>query len=92
MWRSWRRCRPLATTEVCSVGLGADQPDMRVFGVGSDGEFTEYEQLPFELDREESVLEQARTSGTTRASLHEGRATVRACAAGTRFESLAVWP
>ena len=31
---------------------------MRVFSVGADGEFTEYEQLPFEVDHEESVLEQ----------------------------------
>ena len=31
---------------------------MRVFGVGSDGDFTEYEQLPFEVDHEESVLEE----------------------------------
>ena len=30
---------------------------MRVFGVESDGGFTEYEQLPFEVDHEESVLE-----------------------------------
>ena len=31
---------------------------MRVFSVGSDGDFTEYEQLPFEVDHEESVLEE----------------------------------
>ena len=31
---------------------------MRVFRVGADGTFTEYEQLPFEVDHEESVLEQ----------------------------------
>ena len=30
---------------------------MRVFSVGSDGDFTEYKQLPFEVDHEESVLE-----------------------------------
>ena len=30
---------------------------MRVFSVASDGRFTEYEQLPFEADHEESVLE-----------------------------------
>ena len=30
---------------------------MRVFSVGSDGDFTEYEQLPFKVDHEESVLE-----------------------------------
>ena len=30
---------------------------MRVFSVGPDGEFTEYEQVPFEADHEESVLE-----------------------------------
>ena len=30
---------------------------MRVFSIGSDGEFTEYEQLPFKMDHEESVLE-----------------------------------
>lgn len=29
-----------------------------IFSVGSDGEFTEYEQLPLEVDHEESVLEQ----------------------------------
>ncbi len=31
---------------------------MRLFRVGSDGDFTEYEQLPFEVDHQESVLEQ----------------------------------
>ena len=31
---------------------------MRVFSVDSDGDFTEYEQLPFEVDHEESVLEE----------------------------------
>ena len=31
---------------------------MRVFSIGSDGEFTEYEQLPFKVDHEESVLEE----------------------------------
>ena len=31
---------------------------MRVFGVQSDGGFTEYEQLPFEVDHEEAVLEE----------------------------------
>ncbi len=31
---------------------------MRVFGVESDGGFTEYEQLPFEVEHEESVLEE----------------------------------
>ena len=31
---------------------------MRVFSVGPDGKFTEYQQLPFEVDHEESVLEQ----------------------------------
>ena len=31
---------------------------MRVFSIGSDGEFTEYEQLPFQVDHEESVLEE----------------------------------
>ena len=31
---------------------------MRVFSVGSDGRFTEYEQLPFEADHVESVLEE----------------------------------
>ena len=31
---------------------------MRVFSIGSDGEFTEYEQLPFKMDHEESVLEE----------------------------------
>ena len=31
---------------------------MRVFSIGSDGEFTEYDQLPFEVDHEESVLEE----------------------------------
>ena len=31
---------------------------MRVFSVGSDGDFTEYEQLPFEVEHEESVLEE----------------------------------
>ncbi len=31
---------------------------MRVFNIGSDGEFTEYEQLPFKVDHEESVLEE----------------------------------
>ena len=31
---------------------------MRVFSVESDGGFTEYEQLPFEVDHEESVLEE----------------------------------
>ncbi len=30
---------------------------MRVFSVGADGGFTEYAQLPFEIDHEESVLE-----------------------------------
>ena len=30
---------------------------MRVFGVGMDGEFTEYEQVSFEADHQESVLE-----------------------------------
>lgn len=30
---------------------------MRVFGVGSDGGFTEYQRLPFEVEYEESVLE-----------------------------------
>ena len=30
---------------------------MRVFSVGSDGAFTEYEQLPFDVDHEEAVLE-----------------------------------
>ncbi len=30
---------------------------MRIFSVGSDGDFTEYEELPFEVDHEESVLE-----------------------------------
>ena len=30
---------------------------MRIFGVGSDGDFTEYDELPFEVDHEESVLE-----------------------------------
>ena len=30
---------------------------MRVFSVGSDGGFTEYDQLPFEIDHDESVLE-----------------------------------
>ena len=33
-------------------------PNMRVFSIGSDGEFTEYEQLPFKMDHEESVLEE----------------------------------
>ena len=31
---------------------------MRVFSVGSDGRFTEYERVPFEADHEESVLEE----------------------------------
>ena len=31
---------------------------MRVFSVESDGGFTEYERLPFEVDHEESVLEE----------------------------------
>lgn len=31
---------------------------MRVFGVGSDGGFREYERLPFEAEHEESVLEE----------------------------------
>ncbi len=31
---------------------------MRVFSDESDGGFTEYEQLPFEVDHEESVLEE----------------------------------
>ena len=31
---------------------------MRVFSVGPDGGFTEYEQVPFEVDHEESVLEE----------------------------------
>ena len=31
---------------------------MRVFSVESDGKFTEYDQLPFEVDHEESVLEE----------------------------------
>ena len=30
---------------------------MRIFSVGSAGDFTEYEELPFEVDHEESVLE-----------------------------------
>ena len=30
---------------------------MRVFGVGTEGEFTEYEQVPFKDDHQESVLE-----------------------------------
>ena len=30
---------------------------MRVFSLGPDGEFTEYEPVPFEADHEESVLE-----------------------------------
>lgn len=30
---------------------------MRIFNVGSDGAFTEYERLPFEVEHEESVLE-----------------------------------
>ena len=32
--------------------------DMRVFSVESDGRFTEYERLPFEVDHEESLLEE----------------------------------
>ena len=31
---------------------------MRVFSVGSDGRFTEYERVPFEADHEESILEE----------------------------------
>ena len=31
---------------------------MRVFAVGSDGDFTEYEQLQFQVEHEESVLEE----------------------------------
>ena len=31
---------------------------MRVFSIGSDGSFTEYERLPFEADHEEAVLEE----------------------------------
>ena len=31
---------------------------MRVFSIGSDGAFTEYERLPFEVDHEEAVLEE----------------------------------
>ena len=31
---------------------------MRVFSVGPDGEFTEYERVPFEADHVESVLEE----------------------------------
>ena len=26
LWRSWRRCKPLVTTEVCSAGGGAVSP------------------------------------------------------------------
>ena len=31
---------------------------MRIFSVGSDGDFTEYEQTPFKVDHKESVLEE----------------------------------
>ena len=45
---------------------------MRVFSVGSDGKFTEYERLPFEVDHEESVLEQWLESNPDKI-LEEGR-------------------
>ena len=48
---------PIAVGQPFALDAHDSMAAMRVFSVGSDGGFTEYERLPVEVEHEESVLE-----------------------------------